>query len=56
MERVGKLELEVVEVSEIPKTPQGKTVLVVRLDDRPVMTEIYEKLLNNQTSILHPFK
>ena len=56
MERVGKFELEVVEVSEIPKTPQGKTVLVVRLDDRPVMTEIYEKLLNNQTSILHPFK
>lgn len=45
MERIGKFCLEIVEVSEIPKTPQGKMLLVVRLDDRPFMREIYERLL-----------
>ncbi len=47
LERIGKFELEVIEVSEIPKTPQGKTVLVVRLDDRPTMKGIYESLLSH---------
>jgi phenylacetate-CoA ligase len=46
--RVGDMEVEVVEVAEIPKTPQGKTILVVRLADRPDMREIYAKLLNNR--------
>jgi phenylacetate-CoA ligase len=45
-ERIGTFDLEVVEVPEIPKTLQGKTVLVVRLADRPEMREIYEKVLN----------
>lgn len=44
-ERVGEFTLDVVEVAEIPKTPQGKMCLVVRLDDRPFMREIYERLL-----------
>jgi phenylacetate-CoA ligase len=48
LKRIGKFDLDVVEVSEIPKTPQGKTVLVVRLKDRPAMREIYEKLLNKK--------
>lgn len=43
-ERIGAFELEVLEVAEIPKTPQGKTVLVVRLEERPHMRKIYENI------------
>jgi phenylacetate-CoA ligase len=46
LERIGKFELEVVEVPEIPKTLQGKTALVIRLKDRPLMREVYKNLLN----------
>jgi phenylacetate-CoA ligase len=46
--RVGDFEIDIVEVAEIPKTPQGKTILVVRLEDRPDMRGIYEKLVSNQ--------
>jgi phenylacetate-CoA ligase len=45
LERIGDLDLKVVEVSEIPKTPQGKTSLVVRLADRPHMRLMYENLI-----------
>lgn len=45
VERIGAFDIEIREVSEIPKTPQGKTILVVRLADRLEMKEIYEKLL-----------
>jgi len=45
LERIGKFDLEILKVPEIPKTLQGKTVLVIRLDERPAMREIYEKLL-----------
>ncbi|MBE0426210.1 MAG: phenylacetate--CoA ligase family protein [Nitrospirae bacterium] len=45
LERIGKFDIEIIEVPEIPKTPQGKTVLVVRLDERPVMKEMYKKLI-----------
>ena len=45
--RVGDLDIEITEVAEIPKTPQGKTILVVRLGERPAMREVYEKLLRN---------
>lgn len=45
LERIGKFDLEIREVGEIPKTPQGKTVLVVRLEDRPYMREICGELL-----------
>jgi hypothetical protein len=44
-ERIGTFELEIIEVSEIPKTPQGKTVLVVRLAERPAMRDLYTTLL-----------
>jgi phenylacetate-CoA ligase len=44
-ERIGSFRLEVVEVPEIPKTPQGKTVLVVRLEERPGMGAVYERIL-----------
>jgi phenylacetate-CoA ligase len=44
-EKIGRFNLDVVEVPEIPKTPQGKTALVVRLSGRPEMQGIYEKLL-----------
>jgi phenylacetate-CoA ligase len=46
LERIGKFSLEIVEVPEIPKTLQGKTVLVIRLDERPEVKMIYETLLN----------
>jgi phenylacetate-CoA ligase len=45
LERIGEFDLTIVEVSEIPKTPQGKTVLVVRLEDRPAVREVYKRLL-----------
>jgi phenylacetate-CoA ligase len=47
IERIGRFDLEMREVPEIPKTLQGKTRLVVRLGERPEMRETYEKLLNN---------
>jgi phenylacetate-CoA ligase len=45
LERIGDLDLKIVEVPEIPKTPQGKTALVVRLADRPSMRPIYDSIL-----------
>ncbi len=48
IERIGKFELEIVEVSEIPKTLQGKMVLVVRLEDRPAMRKIYKQIITIQ--------
>jgi phenylacetate-CoA ligase len=47
LSRVGDLDIVVVEVPEIPKTPQGKTVSVVRLADRPQMRETYARLLRS---------
>jgi phenylacetate-CoA ligase len=41
LERIGVFDLDIVEVPEIPRTPQGKTSLVVRLADRPHMREAY---------------
>jgi phenylacetate-CoA ligase len=45
LERIGDLDLRIVEVPEIPKTPQGKMALVVRLADRPHMRHEYDSLL-----------
>jgi phenylacetate-CoA ligase len=45
LERIGSFELDIVEVPEIPRTPQGKTSLVVRVDDRPQMKESYASIL-----------
>jgi phenylacetate-CoA ligase len=45
LERVGRFEFDVVEVSDIPRTPQGKTALVVRLADRPQMKSAYSGIL-----------
>ena len=50
--RVGDLQIEIVEVTDIPKTPQGKTVSVVRLMDRPDMRPIYEQVLERRQSSL----
>ena len=41
LERIGAFSFEVVETSEIPKTPTGKTKLVVRLAELPQMRETY---------------
>jgi hypothetical protein len=48
--RIGDLDIVVVEVPEIPKTPQGKTVTVVRLADRPEMRETYARLLGSASA------
>ena len=45
IERIGDLDLQVVEVSEIPKTPTGKTALVVRLNERSQMRSVYDNIL-----------
>jgi phenylacetate-CoA ligase len=47
MERIGAFEIDVSEVREIPKTPQGKTALVVRFADRPAMREAYREIIPN---------
>ena len=44
-ERIGDVDLTVIEVPEIPKTPQGKTALVVRLPERPHMRPLYDSIL-----------
>ena len=46
LERIGKFEIDIVECSEIPKTLSGKTILVVRLEERPDMKKMYAKLLS----------
>jgi len=46
LERIGDFNLEIREVSEIPKTPQGKTRLVVRLTDGSEMHKQYSKFFN----------
>jgi phenylacetate-CoA ligase len=46
LERIGAFDLDIVEVSEIPRTPQGKTTLVVRLADRPYMKGAYVGILD----------
>jgi phenylacetate-CoA ligase len=43
--KIGRFHLDVVEVPELPKTPQGKTALVVRLSARPEMQQTYQNLL-----------
>ncbi len=48
VEKIGKFDLEVLEVGELPKTPQGKTRLVVRLAERPGMKEIYGRILKTR--------
>jgi phenylacetate-CoA ligase len=55
LERIGSCAVEVIEVSDIPKTPQGKTVLVVRLADRPQMRESYEKLFSTSSAAAQRF-
>jgi phenylacetate-CoA ligase len=49
LEKIGAFNLEVYEVPEIPKTPQGKNSLVVRLDDRPMMRSTYDALLTSSS-------
>ena len=44
-QRVGAFSLDVIEVPEIPRTPRGKTSLVVRLSAQPEMQPIYQKLI-----------
>jgi phenylacetate-CoA ligase len=45
MERIGQFDFEIIEVAEIPKTPTGKTALVVRLAERPQMKDTYERIV-----------
>jgi phenylacetate-CoA ligase len=45
LSRVDDLQIDIVEVTDIPKTRQGKAVSVVRLMDRPEMKPIYERVL-----------
>ena len=45
LERIGAFDLEILEVEEIPKSPTGKTRLVVRLTDRPELDISYRSIL-----------
>ena len=45
LEKVGRFSFDVIEVPEIPKTPRGKTALVVRLAAQPEMQPVYQNLL-----------
>jgi phenylacetate-CoA ligase len=46
--RIGSFDFDIVEVPEIPRTPRGKTALVVRLNDRPHMKDAYARILDLQ--------
>jgi phenylacetate-CoA ligase len=46
-DRIGSFELRVHEVEEIPRTPAGKLRLVVRLDHRDDLRELYSHLLTD---------
>jgi phenylacetate-CoA ligase len=46
LERIGKFDLEIREVSEIPKTPSGKTALVVRVPE-PEVNPVYASVLQD---------
>jgi phenylacetate-CoA ligase len=45
IERIGAFDFEILEVKEIPKTPKGKTRLVVRLEEKPELASIYRPVL-----------
>ena len=45
IERIGAFDFEILEVEEIPKTPKGKTRLVVRLEEKPELTSLYRPVL-----------
>jgi len=45
IERIGRFDFEILEVEEIPKTPRGKTRLVVRLSERPELQSLYAEIL-----------
>jgi glycosyltransferase involved in cell wall biosynthesis len=45
------MKIEIVEVTDIPKTRQGKAVSVVRLMDRPDMRPIYKQLLAPRSGV-----
>jgi phenylacetate-CoA ligase len=47
LERIGEFSMDIFEVPEIPKNPQGKSSLVVRLDDRPFMRAGYQELFQS---------
>jgi phenylacetate-CoA ligase len=47
LEHIGSCDIEVIEVSEIPKTAAGKNRLVVRLPDHPEMRPSYERLIKD---------
>jgi phenylacetate-CoA ligase len=44
-EKIGRFNFDLVEVPEIPKTPRGKTALVVRLAAQPELQPVYQRLL-----------
>lgn len=45
LERIGEFDIEIREVLEIPKSPSGKTALVVQLTDRPDFRRLYDPIL-----------
>ncbi|MFQ5852773.1 MAG: phenylacetate--CoA ligase family protein [Candidatus Binatia bacterium] len=51
LERIGVFDLGVIEVTEIPKTQQGKAILVIRLADRPELREIYKQFLKREGAL-----
>ncbi len=51
IERIGAFDLDVREVAEIPKTPTGKTRLVVRLSERPDLWAAYSPVIERATPV-----
>jgi hypothetical protein len=50
LDRIGKFAVELIETSEIPKTPRGKTALVIRLADQPSLKSVYREIIKRERS------
>jgi phenylacetate-CoA ligase len=54
VERIGGFDFEIVEVDEVPKTPTGKTRLVVRLENRPELEILYSAVVEKARRVAKP--
>ena len=47
LEKIGVFDIKILDVSDIPKTPAGKTKLVIRLEEKAHLRQAYQNLLSS---------